>query len=211
MRSLPSTAGLRSLADQARALSVAAKRRANLLKSEVSDLEDEQAQLDLVAELFRQLLDAEVTTGVQAVEKLLSEGLQAVFTDQDIKVRADVGTSRGKVSVDLVTLQKQEDGSITEGVSTDSFGGSVTTVQSVLLRITVILRRNLRLMVVGDEALPAFDENYIKNVGRFLTMLCKKLQLDALFVTHNIPWVESVENSYRIVKRNGGAVFERYR
>ncbi len=157
------------------------------------------------------MIDQEVTTGVQAVEKLLSQGLQAVFDDQDLKVRAEVGVSRGKVTVDLVTVQTRSDGTTVEGLTGEAFGGSVTTVQSVLLRITVILRRKMRLLLLADEALPAFDSNYIANVGRFLGLLCSKLKLDALMVTHNPALVDSVRNGYRIHNRHGAATFETLR
>jgi ABC-type dipeptide/oligopeptide/nickel transport system ATPase subunit len=211
MNPIPSAAALRTKADKALALRSAAERRVQSVKTEIKALEDQEAKLDLVSELFRQLIDEEVTTGVQAVERLLSEGLQAVFDDQDLRVKAEVSVNRGKVSVDLLTVQTQQDGTVIEGLSSDAFGGSVTTVQSVLLRITVILRRKQRLMLVADEALPAFDPNYIVNVGKFLVLLCDRLGLDTLLITHNPALVESVNNAYRIVKRNGAATFERLR
>lgn len=202
-------ATLRSKADRAEALRDAAQQRLQETRGEIKRLESRESLLELVATLFRRLLDQEVTTGVQAVEKLLSSGLQAVFSDQDLKVRAEVRVLRGKVHVDLITVQERSGKPSVEGLSADAFGGSVTTVQSVLLRITVILRRKLRLLLLLDEALPAFDPNYIVNVGKFLSLLCQKLQLDALMITHNPALVESVENAYRIVRRNGAAEFER--
>ena len=202
-------AELRSQADRAEALRDAAEQRLGETINEIKRLQNTESLLNLVATLFRELLDQEVTTGVQAVEKLLSSGLQAVFNDQDLKVKADVRVLRGKVHVDLITVQRRSDGTTVEGLSADAFGGSVTTVQSVLLRITVILRRKMRLLILLDEALPAFDPNYIVNVGKFLALLCKKLQLDTLMITHNPALVESVENAYRIVNRNGVADFER--
>lgn len=211
MRPIPPTSSLRTSADKALALRGAAELRLQALRKEIRTLEDKERMLDLVAELFRKLLDLEVTTGVQAVERLLTEGLQAVFDDQDLRVKADVNVSRGKVSVDLLTCQRNPDGSEVEGLSSDAFGGSVTTVQSVLLRITVMLRRKQRLLLLADESLPAFDPNYIVNVGRFLVLLCNKLGLDALLITHNPALVETVDNAYRIVKHNGAATFERLR
>ncbi len=211
MRPLPSTAGIRSKVDRASALRDAAEQRLTETRSEVKRLENQGALLDLVSELFRRLIDQEVTTGVKAVEKLQSEGLQSVFTDQDLTAEAEVNVVRGKVSVDLTTVHKRADGSVIKGPSTDGFGGSVTTVQSVLLRIIVIIRRGLRPLLLLDEALPAFDADYIVNVGRFLKVLCSRLGIDILLVTHNQALVESVDRAYRIVRRPDGAKFERLR
>ena len=209
MRSVPATGALRSKVDRALALRDAAQERLEGTKSEIKRLENQEARFGLVAELFRKLIDMEVTTGVKAVEDLQSRGLQSVFTDQDLQVEAEVSVQRGKVSVDLATIHKRDDGLVVRGQSIDGFGGSVTTVQSVLLRVIVIIRRGLRPLLLLDEALPAFDSNYIVNVGKFLQALCKRVGLDILMVTQNIPLADSVGNGYRIVGRPNGAVFER--
>ena len=186
-------------------------KRLDHTKAEIKRLENQENLLDLVSELFRRLIDREVTTGVKAVEKLQSEGLQTVFSDQDITVETEVEVLRGKVSVDLTTVHKRADGTVIKGQSIDGFGGSVTTVQSVLLRIIVIIRRGLRPFLLLDEALPAFDADYIVGVGQFLKTLCDRLGIDILVVTHNQALVESVDNAYRIVRRPFGAKYERIR
>jgi hypothetical protein len=197
------------MVDRATALRDAATKRLSETKAEIKRLENEGEVLDHVSELFRRLIDREVTTGVKAVEKLQSEGLQTVFSDQDISAEAEVDVVRGKISVDLTTVHKRPDGSVIKGQSLDGFGGSVTTVQSVLLRIIVMIRRGLRPLLLLDEALPAFDADYIVNVGQFLKVLCDRLGIDILLVTHNQALVESVDNAYRIVRRPSGARFER--
>ena len=177
-------------------------------KTTISTLENEEHLCELVAELFRQMIDAEVNAGVQAVENLLTEGLSAVFADQQISVRSEVKTHRGKVSVDLITTQKQADGSVSEGSTIDAFGGAVTTVQSVLLRLIVVMRRGLRPVLLLDESLPAFDANYVDNMGKFLRLLCERMGVDILLVTHNPALVEASHKAYRIRRTPKGAKFD---
>lgn len=202
---------LRSRADRARGLREAAKRRLDTAKTSVATLEHEDEVLRLVAELFRHLVDREVAEGVQAVERLLTEALQAVFDDQDLSVRADVDIQRGKVSVDLVTIQKRSDGTVIEGLSGDSFGGAVQTVQSVMLRIIVMRRRSLRSFLILDESLPAFDPNYVCNMGKFLSVLCSRLGMDILLVTHDPALVDTADKAYRIRYFETGSKFEEIR
>ena len=187
--------------------------RERLAKSqaEVKRLEAEEELADLAAGLIRTLIDNEVSAGVKAVEELLTEGLQVVFDDQDLSVRADVDVQRGKVSVEFVTIQKQADGTVTEGLSREAFGGAVTTVQSVLLRLIVTVRRGLRPVAFLDETLPAFDSNYVHNMGTFLRTLCDRLGVDILLVSHNPAMVEAADNAYRIHKVDGAATFRRLR
>lgn len=208
MKALPSVDRVKVLAAKAKTLAEVATKRLKETEKHIRTLEFEERQLGYVAELFRKLIDMEITNGVKAVEKLLSDGLQAVFDDQDLRVRADVDVSRGKVSVDLVTIHKRKDGSEVEGLSVDAFGGSVTTVQSVLLRVIIILQRGMRKALFLDESLPAFDADYITNVGRFLSVLCARLDLDALVITHNPALVDAVPHSYKIVRHDNGSRFE---
>ena len=175
------------------------------------DLQDRVDLLDLVANLLRTLIDQEITEGVKAIETLQSEGVQAVFDDQNINVRTEIDVSRGKVNVSLVTSQTKEDGTVIEGVSLEGFGGAVSTVQSVLLRLALIVRRGLRPVLFLDESLPAFDERYVLNMAAFLKTLCRKMGVDILLVTHNPALVDAADRAYRIKRDRGFSTFQRIR
>lgn len=184
-------------------------RRLQDLDQEISRLEGEEEIVELSSNLLRTLIDQEVTVGIQAVEDLLTEGLQVVFDDQILRVKSSVDVQRGKVAVDFLTIQEQPDGTTTEGSSRDAFGGAVTTVQSVLLRLIVITRRGLRPVAFLDETLPAFDGQYVYNMGALLKTLCSRLGIDLLLVSHNPAMVESADVAYKIVKVDGKASFKR--
>lgn len=171
--------------------------------------EERADNLDRVAVLFRTLLDREITAGVEALQKLQGEGLRAVFSDQEISVRAEVEVVRGKVSVSLVTAQRNESGELVEGSSLEGFGGAVSTVQSVLLRLSLIFRRGLRPILVMDESLPAFDDRYVHSMGAFLKALCGRVGVDLLLVTHNTALIEAADRAYRIRPGRGGSEFQR--
>lgn len=208
MSALPAIDHLRSKVDRLVGARDAAVRQVVATKRAIKDLENEGDLLALVQAALRLLIDKEVTAGVQAVEKLLTEGLQTVFTDQDLAVESEVTVARGKVSVDLITVHTRPDGTVIRGVSSDAFGGAVATVQSVLLRIIVMRRRGLRPFLLLDESLPAFDSNYVHNMGAFLALVCERLGIDILLVTHNPAMVEASNKAYRIVRTKSGAKFE---
>lgn len=190
---------------KAQGLRESLQRQEKILKTELRELEAEEEILDLVCNLLRTLIDQEVSNSVSAVERLQNEGLQRVFTDQDISVKSEVEVCRGKVSVALTTVQKQANGLVIEGVSNDAFGGSVVTVQSVILRITVMFRRGMRPVMFLDEALPAFDDTYVYNMGAFLRSLCERLGIDLLMVTHIAALSDSANRAYRISNKAGEA------
>jgi len=177
--------------------------RKNLEKNglEIQTLEEEEELTELVGALFHTMIDAEIVDGVKGTEKLMTEGLQSVFDDQDLSVTGSVEVQRGKVSVDLRTRNNLEDGNIIEGSVNDSFGGAVTTVESVLMRIIVVMRREMRYLLLLDESLPAFDVNYVHNMAKFLKLLCERLGMDILLVTHNPTLVEAGSRAYLIKKK----------
>lgn len=186
-------------------------RRLKRRVAEVRDLEAEDEILDLVGNLFRTLIDDEVSDSVKAVERLLTEGLQAVFEDMDLEVKGNVETQRGKVSVELINVQRQPDGTVTEGDPTEMYGGSVATVESVLLRVIVVLRRGLRPLLLLDESLGAVADHYVPKVGAFLSLLCGRIGMDVLSVTHNPTLVEAADRAYDIRKVGGAASFKERR
>ena len=141
MQAIPSIEGLQSQISRVQGMRDNVQSRLEETKSRVKELENEGALLDLVSGLFRKLIDQEVTIGVQAVEKLQTEGLQAVFEDQDIQVKADVQVQRGKVSVDLVTQQHHPNGMVVEGLSNDAL------LESDLVEL---------VRIVGNPAFKAF-------------------------------------------------------
>jgi DNA repair ATPase RecN len=189
----------------------AAIRRLKNAEDEVARLVEEEQILDRVCDLFRVLIDKEVVDNARAAEMLLTEGLKSIFDDMDLSVRTEVDVQRGKVSVDFYTVQNQPNGVQTEAPSTDAYGGSVSVVQSVLLRIVVMLRRGMRPLLLLDESLGAVAEQYVPRVGQFLRLLSERVGMDILAVTHNPVLVEAAHKAYRIRKDNGEATFTEIR
>ncbi len=181
------------------------------LETKIDSLTSSKDVLEKVSELLRRLIDQEVIDNAKTAEGLLTEGLKAIFDDLDLSAKASVDVQRGKVSVELLTVQTENDGTITEGLSTDAYGGSVTTVQSVLLRIVVLTRRGMRPLLLLDESLAAIAESYVPRVGEFLSVLSDRLGLDVLAVTHNPALIEQAKTAYRISKVDGEATFTKTR
>ena len=204
----PDISSLRSRIDHVRGRRDALRSLLDQTNAKIASLVEEERLLGFVSDLFRELIDAEIKSGVQITENLLSDGLSAVFYDQMLSVKAEVGVQRGKITVDLITSQMQENGQITEGIATEGFGGSVATVQSTLLRLIVAMRRKLRLVLFLDESLGALDEQYVERMGNFLRDLCEKLGVDILLITHNPPLVHAAHKAYRIKPHKDGAKFE---
>tara|TARA_B100000927_G_scaffold21017_1_gene16045 strand:+ start:195 stop:812 length:618 start_codon:yes stop_codon:yes gene_type:complete len=171
-----------------------------LLESDLDVKQQAQGVLDLLAQ-------KEVEEGVKTYISLLDEGLKAIFPEQDISQVADITKIRGKVSVRLKTKVLGKDGIEVEGEGLDTFGGAVSTVQSLLLRVSLLLKRGLRPVLVLDETFPAVDEDRVELLVDFLKALCSRLDMDIICVSHNTSLAESADRSYRVKATKNGAVF----
>ena len=190
-----------------KALKEVEQKRVSELDTEIAFLEcdldvKQQAQgvLDLLAE-------KEVEEGVKTYISLLDEGLKAIFPEQDISQEAEITKVRGKVAVRLKTFVKGKDGIVVEGEGLDTFGGAVSTVQSLLLRVALLLKRELRPILVLDETFPAVDENRVDLLVGFLKALCKKTDMDILCISHNASIADNADLSYRVRATKQGAKF----
>jgi len=204
---LPDLTLLRAQANKALGLRDALNQQIEENQAKVTELENEEELLDLVANLVRRLIDGEVTDGVKAVEKLQSEGLAEIFYDQDLSVRAEVEESRGKISVTLLTQRKFKDGTVVEGIADQSFGGSVLTMQSILMRATVLFRRDMRPLLLLDETLAAVANKYLDRAAKFLSKLCERLDLDILLISHDEALINAAKNAYIVSDTGGKASF----
>ena len=114
---------------------------------------------------------------------------------------------RGKVAVRLKTVVKGKDGIVVEGEGLDTFGGAVSTVQRLLLRVALLLKRELRPLLVLDETFPAVDENRVELLVGILKALCKKTDMYLLCISHNASIADNADLSYRVRATKQGAKF----
>ena len=183
--------------------------RISSLDAEIALLELEQDQKVEAGLILDQLAEDEVERGVATYASLLEEGLKAIFPEQEVGLKPEVTKIRGKVAVKLKTTFKGHDGIEVESDSLDAFGGAVTTIQSLLLRISLILKRGLRPLLILDETFPAVDGDRVEILVGFLKVLCERLDMDILCITHDQSIAEGADIGYRIAPSVDGAKLKR--
>jgi hypothetical protein len=192
-----------------KALKDAVENKINKLDKEIKDRDIEIFNMQSANLLLEKISEEEVEKGINTYIALLDEGLKAIFPEQEVGLKAEIDKVRGKVSVRLKTTFKGADGLEIESESLDAFGGAVATIQSLLLRVALILKRGLRPLLVLDETFAPVDENRIPLLVDFLKVLCNKLGMDILCVSHNSILTDNADIAYRIKPTANGAVFEK--
>lgn len=172
-------------------------------QSEIAVLTRRQETLTKVTELYRVLMDSMIMGQVQTIEKVINEGIRTIFYDQDLTFMAEVGTSRGKISVDFFLAKGDPERGGFKGSLMESFGGGPASVTSLLLRILTLLRLKRRKLLILDETLGAVSDDYIEGTGTLLRKLAETSGLDILLVTHKAAFLDHAKVSYQGEQRAG--------
>lgn len=166
-------------------------------RSEVEDLSAQIVLRSKVEELFKALIDALVMNQVQAIETMVTEGLQTIFFDQDLKFEAEVRPKYNKVSIEFFIKQLEKGGLEIKGKPLESFGGGPASVASLLLRVLTLLRLQKHPLLLLDETLGAVSDDYTDNTGRFLQVLSAKMKVPILMITHKPAYLDHAQTAYR--------------
>lgn len=185
------TSVLRNM-DRLRAERSALVKRERQLEEEVESNEEQGRILIKVEELFKFLLDKYVHRYAESFSEVVTEGLQAIFHDQDIAFELVVGQKNGKVWIDFETVQ---DG--VRGQALQSFGGGVSSVESFLLRLLVLLKTGLSKYLILDESLAALSEEYVDEAGLFIRRMSEELGVHVLLITHNKAFLDHAHTAYQ--------------
>jgi len=188
-------------------LSEATRLQRQSVEVRLAHLQNHSRLLVLSGEILRHMIDASISSAVTSAAALQTEGLREIFFDQKLLVKHEVEEVRGKISVRF-PIENSSGGIVVVGDSLDTFGGSILTVQSILLRITVMFRRGLRPVLLLDETLAAVADKYVERTGKFLSLLCNRLGMDILMVTHDDAVVKMADRAYNVTKVAGEAVFK---
>ncbi len=210
--------GLNRLASRVRAVRDSASRTRALRdritddltskKREVEDLSARAERLAKVGELFRALMDKLVEEQKSVVEGLVTEGLHAIFHDQEIAFEADVVQRANRVEIDLF-FKRGSDALAVRDHPLQGFGGGTTTVCSLILRVLALRRLNRYPFLLLDETLPAVSPEYVEYAGRFLQRLCSSMGLDVLFITQVHEFLTHADVAYEGHEETGDAGFTR--
>jgi len=192
---------MQELKDRLATLRATHKARLNQLhESREAFLASEQVvqQLTKVHKVLSHLMDNMATKDMQEMDRLVTFGLNTVFGGLGLEFKTEVKDSGKKLSISMTTLKEGEE-------VADDAKGSITVVQSLLLRMMCILKLNKPKIMLLDETFGAIDQTYINDLGPLISDLCSKMGFDVILVTHNpgaadtqVLWVDLKDGELKI-------------
>ena len=163
---------------------------------EVEELNVTVEKLSKTSELLRVLMDKLVFEQVRAIESVVTEGLKTIFFDQNLSFEALVGTSRGRVSIDLLIRRARGDMDVV-GPPLETVGGGISSIASLTLRLLALMRLKKFPLLLLDETLNAVSDEYVDQTGQFLAKLAETTHIPILLVTHKQAFLDHAKVSYQ--------------
>lgn len=168
------------------------------MEGEIATLGQDIEKLLKVEELFRSLMDHLVVNQVRTLESVVTDGLQTIFHDQDLRLESDIEPKYNKVSIDFHLRQgKANDPLSIRGKPLESFGGGATSVVALILRVLTLLKLKRLPFLVLDETLLAVSDEYIAPTAKFLNALASSMDLHFLLITHKTAYCDYSDVAYQ--------------
>ena len=175
------------------------------LQEQIAGIKEEIDILTKTSAVIKHLLDVMVKDEITRMAGLITYGLKTIFHDQNLTFSPKIVKKNEKMHIELKT---EDDGKERDF---ESFGGSVAVIESFLLRILCMLKKNYAKVMFLDETFAAVGDVYIANTCKFIDELCKKLKMDILLVTWQNEFEQGANHLYRVKKTADGIVVEQKR
>lgn len=178
------------------------KQEETLLKT-IESLKTDIERDSKASAVLKHLLDLMVKNEITRMASLITYGLKSIFDDQDLTFLPDKKEKAGKIHIELKTINGGIEGDF------KSFGGSVAVIESFLLRILCVLKKDLARLMLLDETFAPVGEEYIANTANLISELSKKIGIDILLVTHQKEFKHNADRVYRVKESKNGLIMEK--
>lgn len=145
---------------------------------ELARIKTDQELLEKARAVLSHLLDTTAGSDLRGMDNLVTYGLKTVYPEKNLEFRSEIVDTGKKVSVEMSTLRNGK------AASKDQ-SGSITVLESLLIRILAILKMDKARLLIADEPFAAIGQDHINNIGTLLEELSTRLGLDILLFTHN--------------------------
>lgn len=188
--------------------------RAELLE-EVKSLDEMIGTTEKALFLLQQYGETQQRAIAEKMESVVTKGLQAVFQNDTMEFKITYSeTKKGdkkKTPEISMSVWYEANGNMVEGNIRNSFGGGLSVVVSVLLRIVIAihLSNRVRPIILLDEALKdlspdqnSYDERidgYRTRMATFLRKLVDETNLQLILVSHEEEYSELADVHHKFV------------
>ena len=139
------------------------------------------------------------------VERLVTDGLRAVFEREDLAFRFKFELGRSGQMTATPVLSTAIGDKTVETTATDARGGGVLDVAAFLLRTVMLclMRPRLDRVMFCDEIFKHLSRDHLGNAAALLRRLSEKLGVQIVMVTHKDEFVDTADRVFDVSIRDG--------
>ena len=187
--------------------------RRDELQETIDHLTAEAVTTEKAVWLLQSYAEAQQKEVIEKVENIVTSGLRAVFQNETLSFVLSYSQNKagGRTKTPEVTMAVYYDygGEEVKGDIRNSFGGGLSVVVSVLLRVvvTIFLGERVRPILFLDEALKDLSPEYADQdsaasgyrdrMAEFLKKLTQEVNVQIIFVTHEPNYSAVAEIDHR--------------
>ena len=179
----------------------ALKERVVLCQDKIVQLTDKE-DTTLKASLFLQSLSDQ--TRLQVLDKIsgiVTDALQTV-KDRNLEFKMNLIVKANQPTLEMGVLDKSN-GQVFDILN--SMGGGVADAVSFVLRVALLTKWQPKLsrIIIADEAFKHVSVKDQEKVAEFIRILCEKLSLQLILISHSETITKSASKIFEIIKENG--------
>jgi DNA repair exonuclease SbcCD ATPase subunit len=157
-------------------------------------LEQEKADIVKAVGLIDRAIQTISANGIGRIEGIVTWGLRMVFQNDTYGLRIVKKEGQRGNTYELEPYCGE-----VHGKASDTFGGGLSDVISLLLRVMMIERFGLARYLFVDEAFKQLSAEYLPNLSELLQALCTKRGYTIFAITHQKALACAADNVYRLV------------
>lgn len=170
-------------------------------QQKVADLEDRAEALEEAIGVLNSFADRKQEEVKAKIEGLVTQGLQTIFSDQDLRFVIVQEQKARRMETRFVIV---DDHGLETSIM-DARGGGVAAVAGFLLRLIVTLLQPNRHFLMLDESFAHVSEKYESALVEFVRELVDRTSIQIVLTTHKgvEEWIAAADKAYRFTLENG--------
>ena len=178
--------------------------RAQEVKREIAELQEEIAVLDRSGIVLNSIGEERQLKAQDTIEQLVTRGLQQIF-DDSLSFHIIQTVKAKSASVEFVVRTTLADGGVVDTPVMDARGGGLAATIGFLLRVVILLLKHNAdgNILILDETFAHVSDEYLDGVGEFLRELVEKTGIQVVLVTHQQVFTEYADAVYKFHTEDG--------
>jgi ABC-type iron transport system FetAB ATPase subunit len=179
----------------------ATKQRLNMVEEQVINLTTKEDNLKKASIFLQSLSDTSRVQTIDKISQIVTDALQTV-KDKNLEFKMQLNVERNQPSLEMKILNKLNG---QEYSILDSFGGGISDIISMTLRIALLVlwKPKLSKVLILDEVGKFISVKDQELLAEFIKQISNKLGIQFVWITHSEVLTKVASKVFEVTQENG--------